>query len=93
MTIYYEFHGGLHDGLVLANNHLHPMIFMPSDVQISTPQDYLDWMPKPGDMISVYVYKAPPRAAVLDSKGHKLFHHHCYLKATKPLEENPSWPR
>jgi len=75
-TVYvHEFHGGIHDGLVMGNHLLFQEVLLPRDIQISTEADYQAWMPQLGDVVLAYRYQGPPRKP----EGSKMFHHHLYL--------------
>lgn len=80
----HEFHGGIHDGLVMGNHKLFQEVLLPLNIQISTEKDYLDWTPKAGDVVVAYRYVGPPRKVY----GSAVPHHHLYMQgATVTLRD------
>ena len=78
-----EFHGGPHDGLVLATPQFVPVVPLPVDRVISNLQDYAAWTPKDGDQLHVYEFRDGPRP--WRDSGIPAFHLH--LDRTVTLHE------
>lgn len=79
--ILHAFHGGIQDGLELANLILHPQVILPAEGVINNGKDYDAWVPTEGHTVAVYLYRGPPTK----DTDTGIWRHHLYLDRTEML--------
>lgn len=90
-TFIHVFHGGPHDGLVLAAPVLQPIVPLPTDRVISNLREYGEWQPAEGDQLYVYELKGPPR--LYGESGHYAHHLHMDRTVTVVLPDDKETPQ